>query len=280
MCQNPANAMIICGHSKGTVTMWTPNVKEPVAKLLCHRQPVRAVAVDKSGTYLATAAVDRSLKIWDVRNTYEAVQDYKISNGASGLSFSGTGLLGVSVNNSVEIYKDCCTKSVDHPYMRHRVFKTVTDISFAPFEDVLGIGHGAGFSSILVPGSGIANFDALEANPFQTKKQRREAEVKALLEKIQPELITLDPSRLGDIDVPTLEEKIESRNAKLFLKPEKVDFEPRNKGLGTAKQFHIKRTVKDEERRRNIKKLIEEGDTMRQGKTKQPKKPKGLLDRL
>ena len=42
------------------------------------------------------------------------------------------------------------------------------------------------------------------------------------------------------------------RNKVLALKPAQIDFEPRTKSKGksgTAKRFHIKRTVKEEERR-------------------------------
>eukprot|EP00095_Tigriopus_kingsejongensis_P011067 maker-scaffold23_size669530-snap-gene-3.9 protein:Tk11067 transcript:maker-scaffold23_size669530-snap-gene-3.9-mRNA-1 annotation:"wd repeat-containing protein 46" len=283
MCQNPSNATLCAGHGKGIVTMWTPNMKEPAAKMLAHRQAVRSVAVDRSGTYMATASTDRSLKIWDIRQ-FKCLQDYRINAGASQLEFSGRGLLGVAMGNMVEVYKDCCSQTVKYPYMRHRVFRRITDLHFSPYEDVMGIGHEAGFSSILVPGSGDPNFDALEVNPFQTKKQRKEAEVKALLEKIPPELISLDPTQLGDVDVKTYEEKVAERNSKLFIKPLNVDFEPRYKMKGkggTAKRFHIKRTVREETKMRDLnQKLAAVTETSRVGKAKQAKKPKSLLDRL
>ena len=57
---------------------------------------------------------------------------------------------------------------------------------FAPYEDVLGLVHEQGYSSIIVPGSGLATFDAFEANPFETSKQRRERTVHGLLEKLDP----------------------------------------------------------------------------------------------
>jgi len=91
--------------------MWTPNTKEPVAKMLCHKQPLRACTVDPKGLYMATTAVDASLKIWDLR-TYKCLQSYRIGSGASHATFSQRGLLAVALGNVVEVWKILITKSL------------------------------------------------------------------------------------------------------------------------------------------------------------------------
>ncbi|KAF3628125.1 histone H3.2 [Capsicum annuum] len=86
-------------------------------------------------------------------------------------------------------------------YMTHSVAKRyqVKKATFRPYEDVLSIGHSMGRTSILIPGFGEPNFDSWVANPFETSKQRREKEVCSLLEKLPPESIMLDPTKIGKI---------------------------------------------------------------------------------
>lgn len=49
MAQNPYNATVCLGNSKGVVSLWSPSVKEPLAKILCHKTRLTAIAVDNSG---------------------------------------------------------------------------------------------------------------------------------------------------------------------------------------------------------------------------------------
>ncbi|XP_067134521.1 WD repeat-containing protein 46 [Centruroides vittatus] len=280
LAQNPYNGVLLTGHPNGTVAMWSPNTNEPLATMLCHPHSVRAIAVNNDGRYMVTCASDRSMKIWDIRNL-KNLQSYRLRSSANCIDFSQRNLIGVGMGNVVEVYKDCCTTSVEEPYLSHTINGTITDIKFCPYEDVLGVGHNIGFTSMLVPGSGEPNFDAFETNPFMTKKQRRETEVKSLLEKIQPEFITLNPEEVSRVDVKTLQNKLAEKEKIPYVKPQKIDIEPRKKTKGkssSAKLIKRKNKILDQEKRRYVQRVLKEKESA--GKKKGSEKKKAVLDRF
>ncbi|CDW56333.1 BING4CT and WD40 domain containing protein [Trichuris trichiura] len=198
LCQNPTNGIIHCGCARGVVSLWSPNLNEPLVKMFCHPCPVRALCVDATGRFMATAGVEKRIKVWDLRN-YKELWSLK-AVPVSHMTFSQQGILACAMGTVVKAYKNICHKPVNAPYMIHDCREVVSDIRFCPYEDVLGVGHRVGYSSLLIPGAGEPNIDAFEANPFQSKNQRREAEVRSLLDKIQPEMITLDPADITRIN--------------------------------------------------------------------------------
>lgn len=122
-------------------------------------------------------------------------------------------------------------EKVQSPYLTWgKEGKRVERVRWCPFEDVLGIGHDEGFSSILVPGAGEANFDALEVNPYETAKQRQEAEVKGLLNKLSPDMIALDPNFVGNLDLRSEAQRRAERD--LDAPAENIEEEIRNKARG------------------------------------------------
>lgn len=236
MAQNPSNAIIHLGHGSGVVTLWSPNVKEPLVKMLCHKSGIKSMAINQNGNYMITSGLDHLLNVWDLR-TYKQLKSIRLKSGASSLAFSQKNMIAAALRNQVSILNGpeiLSSVKTDNDlqgeeyieelderkylYLSHRLNNTfIQNVQFCPYEDVVGIGHGNGISSILVPGSGEPNFDALEANPYESKNQRKQWEVKALLEKIQPELINLDPFKLKNVDAKTLQEKMIDRNKKLVI---------------------------------------------------------------
>jgi hypothetical protein len=99
--QNPWNAVSILGHANGRVTMWTPNITAPVVSLQAHLGPVRCLAVESSGKYLATAGVDRQVHIWDLRKAYKCLHSYYSHAPAAALDISQRGLLAVGYGSQV-----------------------------------------------------------------------------------------------------------------------------------------------------------------------------------
>lgn len=52
---------------------------------------------------------------------------------------------------------------------------------------------------MMVPGAGEPNFDSYVADPYQRVKARQEQEVHLLLDKLQPDMIVLDPTTIGQV---------------------------------------------------------------------------------
>lgn len=280
LTQNPSNGILLTGHPNGTVAMWSPNTNEPLVTMLCHPHPVRAISVNKDMRYMATCATDRSMKIWDIRNL-KCLQSYRLRSAANCIDFSQRNLIGIGMGNVVEIYKDCCTQTANSPYLYHTVDNTIIKTKFCPYEDVLGVSHNTGFTSMLVPGSGEPNFDSLSGNPMMTKQQRREMEVKQLLEKIQPEFIALEPDEISKVDIKTLKNKLEERNKIPYVKPQKINFELKRKKKGKStgvKLIKRKKGIQDQEKRKYIKEVLKEKKEINKTKTKKEKS--SVLDRF
>lgn len=185
---------------------------------------------------MVSAGVDRKMAVWDIR-MFKEVHNYFTRTPASSVAISDQGLTAVGCGTTVNIWKGLYTKhvaeqeKVSSPYMSWGgEGKAVERVRWCPLDDVLGIGHDEGFSSIIVPGAGLANFDALEVNPFETAKQRQENEVRGLLNKLQPEMINLDPSFIGNLDLRSEQQRQAEKD--LDAKPVDIETEIRNRAKG------------------------------------------------
>ena len=260
LAQNPSNAILHIGAQNGTVSLWSPNSTTPLVKLLTHRGPVRGIAVDREGRYMVSAGQDLKMGVWDLR-MWKEVHNYFLRQPGSSVAISERNLVGVGWGTQTSIWKGLFDKSRDDqekiqaPYMgwgadgRH-----VERVRWCPFEDVLGISHDRGFSSMIVPGAGEPNIDALEANPYENTKQRQEAEVRSLLNKLQPEMISLNPNFVGKLDLVSAAER--KKEADLDRLPEDPVAKLKNRGRGknSSLRKHLrkkgKKNVIDEQRLR------------------------------
>lgn len=185
LTHNPHNGVLFCAHPNGTVTLWTPNHNRPAVSVLCHPASVRGVTVATDGHYFATTCIDKSVKVWDLRKNYDCIKHHKVNYVPDSAHFSQLGILAVAGGKMVNMYKNACKSGRElTPYLKHNVGSLISNLYFCNFEDVLGVGHHSGFTSLLVPGSGEPNFDSHEANPFMSKSQQQETEVKMLLDKV------------------------------------------------------------------------------------------------
>ena len=224
---NPKNAIIHLGHNNGTVTLWTPTNQQPVARILCHKSRIRGLAISQNGYQLTTSDDRGYLKIFDLR-TFKELYLYKSNSMISNITYSQKGLLAFSTGKTAVIWNlkngftPCHINGNNELLTRHKNLylqhsmdrRLITSLQFCPYEDVLGIGNTKGFSSIVVPGSGEPNYDLFEADPFETRKKRNNRIVYQLLDKLQPEMIQLNPNFIAN--TPQRATRIEGKNEKKY----------------------------------------------------------------
>ncbi|GAO19091.1 uncharacterized protein UV8b_07256 [Ustilaginoidea virens] len=253
MAQNPYNAVLHVGHQNGTVTLWSPNSQDPLVKLLAHRGPVRSLAVDREGRYMVSTGQDLKMAVWDVR-MFREVSSYRTRQPACSVAISDTGLTAVAGGTRTTIWKGLFDKNaaaqerVQAPYMAWGGDgRRMERVRWCPLEDVLGVGHDQGFSSLIIPGAGEANFDALEANPFETARQRQESEVKGLLNKLAPEMIALDPNFIGSLDLRSDAQKRADRDLDAPAADVAEELRKRARGKNGALSKYLRK-----QRRKNV----------------------------
>ncbi|PSK60401.1 hypothetical protein B9Z65_551 [Elsinoe australis] len=253
MALNPWNAVTHVGHQNGTVSLWAPSSSQALVKMLCHKGPVRSMAVDRSGTYMVSTGQDSKMAVWDVR-MFKEVHSYSLRRQGNALAISDKNLTAVGWGTQVSVWKDLFRRhkadtevqeKVQSPYMAFPgAGSNVETVRWCPFEDVLGIGHEKGFTSAIVPGAGEANYDALEVNPYENVKQRQEAEVKGLLNKLQPDMISLNPDFVGNLDLASDEQRKKERDLDRDEKKEENEKLEQLKNRGRGKNSSLRKFLR------------------------------------
>lgn len=194
MAVNPSSGVVASCDLRGVVKFWSPAVVDPLVQIKGHKGVIEDVCFHPNGRFFVTLGGDHKMKVWDCR-TLRTLEEYAVTYDFHTLDISSSGLLGLGGGTNVQIWKDMFSKyKPQAPYMKFGLGygKIAQQVKFCPFEDVIGVGHSRGFTSLLIPGSGEANPDFYYANPHETERHRKERVVTNLLDKLPPDTISMD----------------------------------------------------------------------------------------
>lgn len=270
MAVNASNGVLHMAHSSGIVSLWSPVVPRPMARILTCAGGVRHVAVANNGRWMVTAGGDARVKVWDLR-TYKMLDSWKIPALSTALAVSQRDLIALSFGATVQIWAPGASAAANpnaaswggKPYMMETFSgKTVTALDFCPHEDVTAVCHEHGMQTMIVPGAGVATFDTRAPNPYETRKQRRENQVRSLLDKLPPASITLDPAFVGSIEknaAARLREIQEvQRNANDLKRMKKMDVKKAKGKNKISKKLKRKQANVIDARRVRLQEMLEE----------------------
>ncbi|ELQ75269.1 WD40-repeat-containing subunit of the 18S rRNA processing complex, partial [Trachipleistophora hominis] len=168
------DGIVLVGGTRGVVRFFSPNAKEPLCSLLVNSSKISSIAVKKNNFVCSSL---QGTNFYDFRNLNEPV--YRLPKSEN-----------VSLSHVLAMsYKNRITTFLNGTEYVKETYQSINSIEFAPYEDILAVGTKNGLSHMIVPGAGDPNIDFYEDSPFLTKKQRREREIKKLMEKIPSSFI-------------------------------------------------------------------------------------------
>jgi hypothetical protein len=124
------------------------------------------------------------------------------------LQFSKKGLLGLSFGNRVEVYKDPTVHTLTHPYMKNEVMEDRETPAVLPLRGCAWYWSRCWLILHAAAGSCRTKFRCSGSKSLPDCQAGEEAEVKLLMDKVAPELITVDREALAGVNVATLQEKL------------------------------------------------------------------------
>ncbi|ETW39421.1 hypothetical protein PFNF135_06201, partial [Plasmodium falciparum NF135/5.C10] len=251
MKQNKKDAIIYLGHKNGHVTLWSPNIDKSICDIFCHHTPISSIGVHEN--YLITASVDSTYKLWDIRKM-EYIKSYKSHNIINNIDISDTSLVAFSMNTHFRTYKNLFTNP--QLYITHNIYgDQINSISFQPFEDICSLGLKHSIKTLLVPGAGIANIDTFFNNPYETKKQVRENEVKLLLDKLPADTIKFNTDQIGNINPYLINHNEQKNDTNVYNKNNMKKKNKKNK-----KNIKNKKNLKNNKNEENINRMHKQSE--------------------
>ena len=196
---NPSNGVVSTCDGRGVVKHWSPTVVDPLIQIKAHKGPIFDIVYHHSGRFFLTLGGDHKLKLWDCR-TMRTLEEFAVTYSFNCLDVSSSGLVAIGGGTNIQIWRGMFSGTKpSNVYLQHGLgYGNIAEqVKFCPFEDILGVGHSNGFSSVIIPGCGEANPDFYLANPHETERHRKDRVVVNLLDKLQPETITMDVQVTG-----------------------------------------------------------------------------------
>ncbi|ORD97182.1 WDR46 [Hepatospora eriocheir] len=173
------DGVIYLGHNDGTVTLHAPIQDEYLMKIKTGND---LVDIATSYNYLYTST-SNSIKQFDLRNYFKELKTIKKSGGK--LATTSKEYISTYRNKNIDVF-DTKLNLIHNT----KLAESINSVSFNSFEDICVATTRKRVKFLLFPGTADVNFDTREISPFLTKKQKQEREVKMLLEKIPPEMIS------------------------------------------------------------------------------------------